>query len=54
MTIYTVKGVSEILKIPEFTMYDYVRKNVLPSFKIGKHVRIKEKDLWECVETKMQ
>ena len=51
---YTVKDVAEMLKIPESTVYEYVRKHVIPSFKMGKHVRIRKQDLDECIERLMK
>lgn len=51
---YTVKDVAEMLKIPESTVYEYVRAHVIPSFKIGKHVRIRKQDLDECIERLMK
>lgn len=51
---YTVKDVAEMLKIPESTVYEYVRNHVIPSFKMGKHVRIREQDLDECIERLMK
>lgn len=51
---YTVKDVAEMLKIPESTVYEYVRTHVIPSFKMGKHVRIRKQDLDECIERLMK
>lgn len=51
---YTVKDVAEMLKVPESTVYEYVRNHVIPSFKIGKHVRIRKQDLDECIERLMK
>ena len=51
---YTVKDVAEMLKIPEPTVYEYVRNHVIPSFKMGKHVRIRKQDLDECIERLMK
>lgn len=48
--IYTVKDVARILQIPESTVYEYIRNHVIPSFKIGKHVRVRKDDLDECIE----
>lgn len=52
--IYTVKDVAMILQIPESTVYEYIRNNVIPSFKIGKHVRVRKDDLDECIERLMK
>lgn len=51
--IYTVEEVAEILKIPKSTAYEYVRKHVIPSFKIGKHVHIRSIDLDKSIERVM-
>lgn len=48
--IYTVEEVADILKIPKSTAYEYVRKHVIQSFKIGKHVRIRSIDLDKSIE----
>lgn len=52
--VYTVKDVAEMLKIPESTVYEYVRNHIIPSFKMGKHVRIRKQDLDECIERLMK
>lgn len=52
-TIYTVSEVAEILKLPESTVYEYIRKNLLPHFKVGKHIRIREDDLKKWIESLM-
>ena len=51
--IYTVSEVAEILKLPESTVYEYIRKNLLPHFKVGKHIRIREDDLKKWIESLM-
>lgn len=43
--IYTVKEVADILKLPISTVYDYIHNNTIPSFKIGKHIRVRKEDL---------
>ena len=52
--IYTVKEVAELLKLPESTVYEYIRKHMIPSFKIGRHVRIRRADLDEAIECLMK
>ncbi len=54
MEIYTIKEVAELLKIPESTVYEYVRKNIIQSFRIGRHVRVREEDLKKAVQQAMQ
>lgn len=54
MQVYTVQEVARILKLPESTVYEYIRKHILPCFKIGRHIRIREKDLETCIESLMQ
>lgn len=51
--IYTVSEVAEILKLPESTVYEYIRKNLLPHFKVGKHIRIRDDDLKKWIESLM-
>lgn len=52
--VYTVKEVADMLKIPESTVYEYIRKHIIPSFRIGRHVRIRKEDLDECIERLME
>lgn len=52
--VYTVKEVADMLKIPKSTVYEYIRKHVIPSFRIGRHVRIRKEDLDECIERLME
>lgn len=44
-TIYTLKEVSKILKLSERTVYCYVRKDILKSFKIGQYWMISKVNL---------
>ena len=53
MTVYTVKEIAELLKLPESTVYEYIREHVIPSFRIGRHVRVRSTDLDDCIERLM-
>ena len=54
MEIYTIKEVAELLKMPESTVYEYARKNIIQSFRIGHHVRVREEDLKKAIQQAMQ
>ena len=54
MEIYTIKEVAELLKMPESTVYEYARKNIFHSFRIGHHVRVREEDLKKAIQQAMQ
>lgn len=36
--IMTVSEVAEFLKLPRSTVYDYARRGILPSRRLGKHL----------------
>ncbi len=48
--IMTVTEVADYLKISEVTTYKLVQKGVIPSFKVGRHWRVKREDLSEFIE----
>jgi len=48
--VYTVPEVAEYLKISKSKLYTMVRKNQIPYIRIGKNVRIVEKELVEWLE----
>ena len=49
-TLYTVEEISEILKVTERTIYNYIKSNDLKAVKIGKYWRIKHSDLEEFID----
>ncbi|WP_413377467.1 substrate-binding domain-containing protein [Alkalihalobacillus sp. 1P02AB] len=42
---YTVEEVAGLLKVSKLTVYDLIKKGKLPSFKVGRQMRIQSKDL---------
>ena len=44
-TFYTAQEVADLLKIKKTTVYDLIKKNRLPSSKVGKQIRISKEDL---------
>lgn len=44
-TFYTAQEVADLLKIKKTTVYDLIKKNKLPSSKVGKQIRISKADL---------
>lgn len=42
---YTAQEVADLLKIRKTTVYELIKKNVLPSSKVGKQIRISQSDL---------
>jgi excisionase family DNA binding protein len=46
----TADEVAELLHIPRSTVRDYARRGVLPSIKLGRHVRFVRADVAEAIE----
>jgi len=42
--------VAELLHIPRSTVSDYARRGVLPSIKLGRHVRFVRSDVADAIE----
>lgn len=42
---YTVEEVANLLKVSKLTVYDLLKKREIPSFKVGRQMRINSKDL---------
>ena len=42
---YTVEEVATLLKVSKLTVYDLIKKGDIPSFKVGRQMRINSKDL---------
>ena len=49
----TALEVSELLKINKNTVYELVKRGELPGYKIGKKLRIDEKDVFEYIWVNM-
>jgi excisionase family DNA binding protein len=43
--IYTIEEIMEMLKVTRRTVYNYVKHRGLKTMKIGKYLRVNEKDL---------
>ena len=48
--LLTADEVAELLHIPRSTVSDYARRGVLPSIKLGRHVRFVRSDVAEAIE----
>ena len=48
--LLTADEVAELLHIPRSTVSDYGRRGVLPSIKLGRHVRFARSDVAEAIE----
>ena len=48
--LLTADEVAELLHIPRSTVSDYARRGVLPSIKLGRHVRFVRSDIAEAIE----
>ena len=44
---YTAQEVADLLRIKKTTVYDLIKKNKLPSSKVGKQIRVNKSDLDE-------
>ncbi|KKI92842.1 hypothetical protein WQ54_06535 [Bacillus sp. SA1-12] len=42
---YTVEEVATLLKVSKLTVYDLIKKGKIPSFKVGRQMRVNAKDL---------
>jgi putative molybdopterin biosynthesis protein len=42
---YTVEEVANLLKVSKLTVYDLIKKGKIPSFKVGRQMRVNSKDL---------
>jgi len=50
-TLYTIEEISEILKVTQRTIYNYIKSNNLNAVKIGKYWRVKHSDLQQFLDT---
>lgn len=48
--VMTVKEAAEYVRLPESTVYEYIRKHVIPALTIGRHVRIHKEELEKALE----
>ena len=48
--LLTAEEVAELLHIPRSTVGDYARRGVLPSIKLGRHVRFVRSDVADAIE----
>jgi excisionase family DNA binding protein len=48
--LLTADEVAELLYIPRSTVRDYARRGVLPSIKLGRHVRFVRSDVADAIE----
>ncbi len=47
---YTIEEVASLLKVSKLTVYDLIKKNELPSYRVGRQMRVDMKDLEEYKE----
>jgi len=47
--LYTIEEISEILKVTQRTIYNFINKNNLKAVKIGKYWRVTETALQEFI-----
>lgn len=52
--ILTISQVAKYLQISEVTTYKLVNEGKIPAFKIGRHWRVKKKDLGEFIDNMKQ
>ena len=50
MKLLTVKEVAPILQVTEWSVYEMVKKGILPGVRLGKNVRISEDALRRFIE----
>ena len=48
--LYTVKEITEILKVSQRTLYNYIKSGTLKAVKIGKYWRVKPVDLQNLID----
>lgn len=48
--LLTADEVAELLHIPRSTVRDYARRGMLPSIKLGRHVRFVRSDVADAIE----
>lgn len=53
MVMFSPKDASELLGIPQSTLYTYLRSGEIKAYKIGRHYRITRRDLYRFVENNL-
>lgn len=48
--LYSVEEVTEILKVTQRTLYNYIKSGTLKAVKVGKYWRVKHEDLKEFID----
>lgn len=48
-TLYSVEEVTEILKVTQRTLYNYIKSGSLKAIKVGKYWRVRHEDLREFI-----
>lgn len=48
--LYSVEEVTEILKVTQRTLYNYIKSGSLKAVKVGKYWRVKHEDLKEFID----
>lgn len=41
---YTIEEVAGLLKVSKLTVYDLIKKGVLPAYRVGRQMRVDEED----------
>ncbi|MGN7400169.1 substrate-binding domain-containing protein [Cytobacillus praedii] len=49
---YTIEEVASLLKVSKLTVYDLIKKEELPSYRVGRQMRVEMKDLEEYKDRK--
>jgi excisionase family DNA binding protein len=50
LKLYTVEEITDVLKVTQRTVYNYIKKGELKAVKIGKYWRVKLVDLQKFVD----
>jgi excisionase family DNA binding protein len=49
--LYTIEEITEILKVTQRTVYNYIKSGTLKAIKVGKYWRVKHTDLEQFLKT---
>ena len=52
--ILTIEKAAAFLQVPAQSLYVYARRGVVPSFRIGKHVRFRAEDLRDWIDRQVR
>jgi len=47
---YSVQDVSKLLKVSNLTIYNYIKKGILPASKVGRRIQIKRLDVEDALK----